>query len=250
MLSSRVYDNGVLDSGSGAPYDAWSSWRDDASVIGAVGAAILAASPHNTQPWVFRVTASGIDLYADPTRELGVIDPVRREHHVGLGCALENLTLALAARGLRPDVSPLPRSDDPALMASVTFAGTGGSTGGDGGASVSALYDAIGDRHSNRGPCVVLVEDTDDVRARLDGGRLMQRIHLAATADGLGLQYLNQVTERIDRERELGVPETFGPRLDDLIARPGDRPLVTFRVGHPVRPGARSPRRPLDEVVE
>lgn len=37
VLSYRVFDNGVLDSGSGRPYDPWSTWRTDPSPVGAVG---------------------------------------------------------------------------------------------------------------------------------------------------------------------------------------------------------------------
>jgi hypothetical protein len=53
--SYRVFDNGVLSAGSGRPYDAWRNWRDDPGPLGMVGAAILAANPHNSQPWIFHV---------------------------------------------------------------------------------------------------------------------------------------------------------------------------------------------------
>ena len=363
VLSYRVFDNGVLDAGSGKPYDAWSHWRNDPGVLGAVGAAILAANPHNTQPWLFHVTASSVALFADPTRQMAAMDPLRREHHVGLGCALENLTQALTARGYRPDVTVLPTPGDQTLLAQVALTR--------GPASSSALHDAIGARHSNRGPYqpkpvpqpvlaalaglagglpgvavrwltsdtdgaalgaliiaateaiigdagqskeafawfrnnrddivkhrdgltldgqgldavtltlakllpassrtagdafwlkqtrtvhtataaaygVITVADPDDVATRLDGGRLLQRIHLAATAGGLGLQHMNQITERIDRERDQQLPATFAPRLQDLLGQPGRRPLVSFRVGYPVRAALRSPRRPLSAVT-
>lgn len=55
-----------------------------------VGGAILAASPHNIQPWIFEVSGKRIGLYTDPARRTGVLDPLGREHLVGLGCALEN----------------------------------------------------------------------------------------------------------------------------------------------------------------
>jgi hypothetical protein len=59
---------------------------------------------------------------------------------------------------------------------------------------------------------------------------------------------LNQVTEQVDRERARGLPATFAPRLARLLDRSGERALATFRLGHPVRPALRSPRRPLPEV--
>ena len=44
-----------------------------------VAYAILAPSSHNTQPWRFQLTGSQIDLYADGTRALPVMDPDDRE---------------------------------------------------------------------------------------------------------------------------------------------------------------------------
>jgi hypothetical protein len=49
-----------------------------------VRAAILATNPHNTQPWGFRVSASAVDMYADPSRNIGAMDPYRREQFTGL----------------------------------------------------------------------------------------------------------------------------------------------------------------------
>jgi len=363
VLSYRVFDNGVLDAGSGRPYDAWSHWRDDPGPLGTVAAAILAANPHNSQPWFFHVTASRVEMFADPSRRTGTLDSLGREQHIGLGCAIENLVLAAAARGYRPAVTLLPRPAEPAYVASIALA--------PGPVNAGALYDAIGSRHSNRGPYttaavpsaaidslgaqaagldgvgvrwftteaqraavgalmieaaqaitadgqqsrdafawfrnnrddintrmdgltldgqglapltlslakilpaesraagdkfwvdqtravhtktaaaygVITVADTSDPVLRLTGGRFLERIHLAATAAGLGLQHMNQITERIDRERALGRPATFAPAFDALIAQPGQFPLAAFRIGYPVRSARLSPRRPLKDVI-
>lgn len=144
VLSYRVFDNGVLDAGSGRPYDAWTQWRNDPSPLGAVGAAILAANPHNTQPWLFHVTPDRVEVFADPTREMPAVDPFQREHNVGMGCAVENLVLALEARGYRAAVTFMPQPRDRSHLATVAIH-PGTATG-------SPLYDAIGERHSNRGP--------------------------------------------------------------------------------------------------
>src|ERR1051326_1539782 len=77
-----------------------------------VRAAILAANPHNSQPWLFHVTQTQIDLFADRRRNLGTVDPFLREMHIGLGCALENLLLAAAANGYSTQVTFLPDSFD------------------------------------------------------------------------------------------------------------------------------------------
>jgi nitroreductase len=73
-----------------------------------VRAAILSASPHNTQPWRFKVTNSWIELYLDPNRNVGALDPYLREEHIGMGCALENLMLAAAANGYAATVTLVP----------------------------------------------------------------------------------------------------------------------------------------------
>jgi hypothetical protein len=90
---------------------------------------------------------------------------------------------------------------------------------------------------------------TVDPVLRLTGGRFLERIHLAATAAGLGLQHMNQITERIDRERALGRPATFAPAFDALIAQPGQFPWrpsgSVTRSGPPASaPDGRSDDRP------
>jgi len=59
--------------------------------------ATLAANSHNTQPWRFRARLHGIDIEADRTRRLAVVDP--DDHHLfaSLGCAAENLLIAAGA---------------------------------------------------------------------------------------------------------------------------------------------------------
>jgi hypothetical protein len=90
----RAYDQGVFAAGTGAAYEPWTNWRSDAAPgpLGLVRAGILAANPHNTQPWLFQVGATRIELFADIRRNLGAFDPYLREMHIGLGCALENMT--------------------------------------------------------------------------------------------------------------------------------------------------------------
>jgi hypothetical protein len=361
--SYRVYSNGVLDSGDGAPYDPWSHWREDQGTLGMVAAAILAANPHNSQSWLFAVTPASVDVFADLSRRTGALDPFGREQEIGLGCAVENLVLAAHARGYEATVTFMPQPSDPTHAASITLTAATVTT--------SPSYDAIGSRHSNRGPYTTQAVSTGaltalsaqadglpgvavrwftsasemaamsallndaagavvgdpqqsqdafawfrndrsdidvyrdgltldgqglaplmlslaklapatsreagdafwldqtltvhtrtaaaygvitvaDVRApelRLTGGRLLQRIHLAATTEGIAMQHMNQVTERIDRERALGTPATFGPRLQALLGSVGGSVLSTFRVGYPARDASLSPRRPVSEVT-
>ncbi len=144
-LGWRAYRNGVFSAGRGPAYEAWRTWRPDGSgPMHAVHAAILAASPHNTQPWLFRVTDTSIDLLADRERNIGSIDPFRREMHIGLGCALENLVIAARAAGHEPGITLLPDGADAPRVAAVQLAPAG--------KQASPLSDAIAHRHTNRGP--------------------------------------------------------------------------------------------------
>ena len=107
----RAVNQGVFASGQGISYEPWKNWRDGTtSPERIVRAGILAANPHNSQPWHFRINEQAVDLYADYSRQIGVIDPLRREMHIGLGCAVENMILATQTEGFDVQVSLLPDS--------------------------------------------------------------------------------------------------------------------------------------------
>lgn len=142
----RATNQGVFSMGRGPAYEAWSAWppKRDAGALSLVQAAILAASPHNTQPWLFHVHDAAIELAVDAERNLGTIDPLRREQWMGLGCALENMLVATTALGWKADVALTPDAGNPTLAARVTLS--------DGAAKPSELFDAIPKRHTHRGP--------------------------------------------------------------------------------------------------
>jgi hypothetical protein len=60
------------------------------------------------------------------------------------------------------------------------------------------------------------VRDQDDNAQRMRCGQLWQRMHLWATVHELGMQPLNQMCERADRERQQGIDAVFGWALHDL----------------------------------
>lgn len=111
-LAWRAVDSGVFAVGRGPAYEPWHSWREEPpdGPLGVVQAGILAANAHNTQPWRFRVTPGRIDLHADLARHLGSFDAFRREMHLSLGCALENMGLAAGALGTTATIEPAPGS--------------------------------------------------------------------------------------------------------------------------------------------
>jgi hypothetical protein len=144
VLSGRASSQGVLEAGQGPAYSAWQEWDRGSGPQALIRAAVLATNPHNTQPWRFRVSPSALDLYADPTRNIGAMDPFRREQQIGLGCALENLLVAAQARGYDPRLTMSPDSANPELIAHVDL-GSGMETNRD-------LYEAIPKRHTHRAP--------------------------------------------------------------------------------------------------
>jgi hypothetical protein len=113
-----------------------------------------------------------------------------------------------------------------------------------------AWLDATRDRHTRTAAAygIIAVRDATDTVQQLQGGRLLQRVHLWATANGIALHHMNQVTERADRERQLGLAPEFGDALQ-LVVPPGWQALSTFRVGHPTHAARRSPRRPVEAVL-
>ncbi len=119
----RAVDQGMFSVGQGIAYEPWKNWRDAASPAERIVAAgILASNPHNSQPWLFRITASTIDLFAVPERQIGVIDPFRREMYIGLGCAIENMRLAAEAEGFKADIRLMPDPTTESHAASISLA--------------------------------------------------------------------------------------------------------------------------------
>lgn len=147
----RAYDQGVFSTGQGPAYEPWNNWRDEANEgpLALIRAAILAASPHNTQPWLFKISNSTIELHIDTRRNVGALDPYLREEYIGMGCALENLLLAAAANGYAATttippgkLAPIPAEPKPQLVARVELS--------PGKREESELYRAIPLRHTNR----------------------------------------------------------------------------------------------------
>ena len=94
----------------------------------------------------------------------------------------------------------------------------------------------------------LVVRDPLDPVQRLAVGRIWQRLHLAGTVAGLGMQPLCQIPERIDREASAGLAPDFTTATAAML--PAARhPIMTFRVGHSTTAALRSPRRRAGEVV-
>lgn len=144
-ISWRAIDQGVFSTGKGPAYEPWDISKDNLKTgpLALVNDAILASNPHNTQPWLFKVTDSYIEIYADESRNLGTIDPLRREMFVGLGCAIENLMLSANAHGYHPRLIYKPHTLEPYCIARIELE--------QGRKYTSPLYKAIPIRHTHRG---------------------------------------------------------------------------------------------------
>lgn len=147
----RAREQGVFAAGQGPAFEPWTTWRGDAAEgpLALVRAGILAANPHNTQPWLFQVGAARVTLLADTARHLGTFDPYLREMHIGLGCAIENMARAARAIGYDAAVTlrggtlagpAAPPRPEPVAVLELEPARP----------RLDALFDAIGRRHTDR----------------------------------------------------------------------------------------------------
>ncbi|ATV27885.1 nitroreductase [Prevotella intermedia] len=67
--------------------------------------ATKAPSGHNTQPWLFKIGESEIDIYPNFAKSLPAVDADNRELFVSLGCATENLCIAAKQKGYKSEIA-------------------------------------------------------------------------------------------------------------------------------------------------
>jgi nitroreductase len=113
----------------------------------AVKYAVLAPSSHNSQPWLFRIRDEALELRADRSRALPVVDPEDRELVISCGAALYHLLLALRHFGCEPVVERFPDIRDVDLLARVHIGGAHERSAAD-----DALFRAMFARHTYRAP--------------------------------------------------------------------------------------------------
>ena len=168
--------------------------------------AALAPSSHNSQPWLFHVDGNAVEVYADRTRRLPVVDPDDRELVMSCGAALYNLRLALRHFGERSKLSVLPEGTDSDLLARVDPAGRGDPR-------PPARGAVRGDHQPAHLP--------SSIRRRSDPPGVVQRLRQAASAEGSvagrypeGAETLGDEPRHRGRFRPdvpLGLPPGAGP---------------------------------------
>jgi len=150
-LGYRAWDRGAFEAGQGEAFEPWQNWRGQPGdgPKQPLHAAILAANPHDTQPWLFSAAGASITVLADRSRNLGSFDPFRREMHLGIGCAVENLMRAATVFGYSMNVivhggklTPSPK-DNPVNAVHLWLDAAP--------AARDPLFEAIPNRHTNRG---------------------------------------------------------------------------------------------------
>ena len=115
-----------------------------------VGAAVLAPSHWNAQPWRFEVDAGELRVVLDAQRTLPLDDPDQRFAQMSLGAALENMLVAARAWGQQPSVRYLPWGIAPRAGSSLVAATVSWTPGEH--ARDRLLYSALTERRSNARP--------------------------------------------------------------------------------------------------
>jgi nitroreductase len=143
----RAIDQGLIVDFDRPGLAAWDDWRlrRYQGALALASAGVLAASPHNTQPWRFAIGRLGVDIFEVPARNLGAMDPFGRERLAGLGAAVHNMALAASSLGRAAVVQLLPDAGDPQHVARVLLGPEGGNV------APHPLLTAIGQRHTHRG---------------------------------------------------------------------------------------------------
>jgi nitroreductase len=153
--------------------------------------AVLAPSSHNSQPWEFAVEDEKVHVYADESEWLEVADADKRELYFSVGCALENLLVAVDRFGLGTTVD---YSEGTSKVAEVTF-------GTDTASSYpSELFQAITERRTNH---KVYHEEQieEDVLDSLEQTAEGDGVELLKVTDGEEKEEITELQTRADKKQ-------------------------------------------------
>ncbi|MGE0219772.1 Acg family FMN-binding oxidoreductase [Mycolicibacterium sp.] len=207
--------------------------------------AILAPSGHNTQPWLFRIVDEhGVEVVADRSRALPVVDPDDRELVISCGAAVETFDVAARHFGQRCHVEVLPDPADADLLARIRLG-----TAGEPDPEDDVLFGAITARRTNRAPytdrCVPdvlvgqLVADAAAAGAWLHPIRGDDRVEIAdlvARGDRIQMadkDFRRELASWLHANRSAGADgmRGYGFGFGDLMSLAGPLVIRTFDLG-------------------
>lgn len=162
--------------------------------------AVKASSPGNSQKWLWAIKESVVHLFVDKRYNVGFADNFSFGSLIGLGCAVENLRLSAAVRGLKISITWMNELNEFNHALSICF------TKENSGDINIELYNEINRRHCNRNNC-----DYNPLT-----GEELEKLRLP-TSTGIQLQL---ITERNEVNR-----------IGDLVCK-GDRIRLTNIYGH------------------
>ncbi|MBN9619247.1 MAG: nitroreductase, partial [Actinobacteria bacterium] len=176
-----------------------------------------APSVHNTQPWRFVIADRSLQIHADASRRLEVLDPRGRQLLMSCGCAVLNARVAVAAAGIEPVVTHWPDPERADYVARIELGERRQS-------DLGRLEPAIPRRHTNRrefGPEPL----PPDVARRLVALAHAEGVTLTRVTDlqdHATVFRLNAVAERIEQNdagcrAELRAWTTDDPRRPDGV---------------------------------
>jgi nitroreductase len=145
-----------------------------------VGAAILAPSMHNTQPWRFRFRANTVAVHRDPRYELAAEDPERRMAMISIGAVVFNLRVAAAKLGYEAAVE-LHDNTNRTLIAEVSLVRASSDQ-----SNLAVLYPELAKRRTNRAPY-----SDEDIPAPV-----RTKLGKAAAAEGASLEWVTEQARR------------------------------------------------------
>ncbi len=96
---------------------------------------------------------------------------------------------------------------------------------------------------------ILSVRDGMDNVQRLECGRDWRRIHLWGATHGLAFQPLNQMCERVNRERQTGVQPVMGEAVRGLPGADVWQASMPFRTGYPTQSARPRPRRSIESLL-
>lgn len=95
----------------------------------------------------------------------------------------------------------------------------------------------------------ITIRKLTDYEQVIKAGQLWQRLQLWAISKGLGMQIMNQLSERRDRELSLNLTPTFGDKLCEILGTSEWHSIIQFRIGYPTIEALPSPRRPVKDIL-